>query len=79
LISSIMMFPLCGSGDYDVVSFPELFKGATMEIRACGLDVDKDGHEDVVLLHSGGQLIKAMMPHEFLEALYPDHEKEEDQ
>lgn len=80
LATVLLMVPLCGYG-YDVVSFPRLFKEATMEIRACGLDVNDDGYPDVIMLKSGPkgdeEFIKAMMPHEFLDALNPEYPPEE--
>ena len=78
ILTILLIVPLCGSGVWDVVSFPILFKDAQMEIRACGLDINKDGHVDVVILTAGEETepFKAMMPHEFLEALHPEYPEE---
>jgi len=76
--------PLCGTGEYDRVKFPVLFADAQMPLYACGLDIDKDKQPDVVLIYAGEpkhrkgimqleSLVKAMMPHEFIETLYPEH------
>jgi len=43
-----------------------------MPIYACDLDINSDGYVDLIILYAGEeelQMIKAMMPHEFNEAL----------
>ena len=41
----------------------------------CRWGIIKDGHVDVVILTAGeeNEPFKAMMPHEFLEALHPEY------
>lgn len=85
LLTLLLMLPLCGSGEFDRVSFPVLFADAQMPLYACLLHIDdNDRFHDVVLIFAGEPkhkrgstykglgLIKAMLPHEFIEALYPE-------
>lgn len=57
-----------------------MFPDAQMPLYACGLDINEDGYEDIILIyagepkHRGGTtwidgVVKAMMPHEFIEAM----------
>ena len=71
------MLPLCGSGIYDIVNLPRLFPNAQMPLYACDYDVDKDGYPDIILIYAGEEertIIKALMPHEFVDELYNDND-----
>jgi hypothetical protein len=84
----LLMMPLCGSGEFDRVSFPVLYADADMPLFACKIEVESDKaglFQPVILIFAGEpkyrggghhelELIKAMMPHEFLEEL--DRERE---
>ena len=80
------MLPLCGSGEFDHVSFPALYADAQMPLFACELKIDLEDSPPIILIFAGEpkyrggnyhglELIKAMMPNEFLEALYPEREE----
>jgi hypothetical protein len=85
ILTLMLMMPLCGSGEFDRVSFPKLFADAQMPLYACRMEIES--HEDraglfqpVVLIFAGEpkyregnyyqlDLIKAMTFSEFIEEL----------
>lgn len=80
LLTILLMLPLCGSGEFDRVSFPVLFADAQMPLFACEIRLDSDRFQPVVLIFAGEpkykgdgyhqlELIKAMTTTEFLEEL----------
>jgi hypothetical protein len=89
LLTILLMMPLCGSGEFDRVSFPVLYADADMPLFACQLEINDDTiglFQPVILLFAGEpkykgggyhqlDLVKAMTTAEFLEAL--DAEREE--
>ena len=76
----LLVFPLCSAGEFTRVKLQRFFPGAPMPIWACYMDIDKDSHPDIVLIYAGGnkdeafdlELIKALVPHEYYEALQYD-------
>jgi len=88
LLTLLLMMPLCGSGEFDRVSFPVLYADAQMPLFACLLKIeDNDRFQPIILLFAGEpkyyrgskyhdlDLIKAMTWTEFLEALHPEREE----
>jgi len=71
----LLILPLCSTGEYEKVKLPKLFPNAQMEMGACYHDVNKDGYMDIVLIYAGGEIIKALMPHEFIDAMEHEDDK----
>lgn len=87
ILTILLMMPLCGSGEFDRVSFPNLYADAQMPLYACELKIeDNDRFQPIIILFAGEpkhkegafkglDLIKAMTEIEFLEALSEERER----
>lgn len=80
LLTILLMMPLCGSGEFDRVSFPRLYADAQMPLFVCELKVDHERAQSVILIlagepkHKSGaykqlDIVGAMTWPEFLEAM----------
>ena len=79
ILSALLMMPFCKDGVYERIELPKIFPGAQMPIYSCYHDLDQDGYPDIVLIFAGeGEektVIKAFLPHEYIDALEPEEER----
>ena len=66
MLTLLLTIPLCGTGQFNEVSFPVLYADAHMKIYECQIEIDHVVYEDatdvIVLLYAGRpkEIIKAL-------------------
>ena len=74
ILSALLMMPFCKDGTYNRVD--HLFPDIQAPVYSCYHDLDHDGQPDIVLIFAGDKtVIKAFLPHEYIDALEPEEER----